>query len=452
MIDDVFDLVVVGAGISGLSAAAEASNQLKRVLVLESSSLPGGVIQTSRKDGYLYEHGPNAFRIPAEALQWLGENEFLHALQSAGPESKNRALFLDEQLLWLPESPLGLVTTRLLSFEGKIRVVSELFRKAGNGDAESVADFIRRRFGPELLARAIAPFLLGVYAGDERELGALAVFPKLVSWEKEYGSVLKGVLAQLFRNDAKGLSGSHSADRGAHTLAEVISESLGTKIQYGVRVRKLVFEDRVYRLEAEGRTILARKVVLSIPSFEAASLLDSQVPEVSQALREVTYAPLASLALGVDPTEVREVIRGFGFLVPREASLRLLGALFPSRVFPGRAPEGRELVIGMVGGRSWSRVTEADDDELVDAVSQGLEKALGAPNCGTVLDISRWEHAVPQPTSRHSLIIGKIQEILGTDLPGLRLAGSYVSGVSVADTLVSGVNASRSLFSQEPGA
>ncbi len=446
MTDEVLDLVVVGAGISGLSAAAEASKRAKHLLVLESSSVPGGVIQTSRKAGYLYECGPNAFRIHAEALQWLSESGFLRTLIPAGPESKSRALFLDNKLLWLPESFLGLLTTPLISTGGKFRAISELFRKAGNGDVESVSDFICRRFGPELLARAIAPFLLGVYAGDERELGAFAVFPKLVSWEKEYGSVLRGALRQLLRGGPKGLRGSYSADDGAHAFARDIAESLGHQISYNTKVLELNYENGVYRIESEDRSIFSRRVIISTPSHETARLVRSEMPDVSHYLREISYTALASLALTFDPVEVREVIRGFGFLVPREASLRLLGALFPSRVFPGRAPEGRELVMGMVGGCSWPNVFDATDEELVVSVAEGLEKTLGTSDLGTVLDINRWEHAVPQPGAHHHLLIDKIKESLVKTHPRLRLAGSYMSGVSVADTLMSGVSAARALF------
>jgi oxygen-dependent protoporphyrinogen oxidase len=446
----VLDLVVVGAGVAGLAAAVEARRRAGSVRLLDAGQSPGGVMQTVRTAGYCYERGPNAFRVHADATLWLAEQGLLDVLVPAGPEARKRALYLDGRLLWLPDSPLGLITTPLLSASGKLRAIGELFRRAGDGDAECVADFITRRFGPELLARAIAPFLVGVYAGDERELGARAVFPTLVEWEANYGSVLRGSLHALFSRSAKGLAGSQSCEGGVQAFATRLAKSLEGVLTLGTPVKSVTRAEKTYRLVTERETLLARRIVLATPAGSAAELLQPLDPEAADRLRAVEYAPLASVALGLDPAQVDETIRGFGYLVPKQAGIKLLGTLFPSRVFSGRAPPGRELAMAMVGGRRWPEVVQAKEGAILREVEDGLAKTLGARDSGQVLGINRWECAVPQPGPNHVEEIRALREQIGKHLPGVSLAGSYLDGVSVADTLMCGVRAVRSGHIAEP--
>lgn len=446
----VLDLVVVGAGIAGLAAGVEARRRSASVRVLDAGQTPGGVMQTVHTAGYCYERGPNAFRVHADAKLWLGEQGLLDALVAAGPEARKRALYLDGHLLWLPDSPLGLITTPLLSTSGKLRAIGELFRRAGDGDPESVADFIIRRFGPELLARAVAPFLVGVYAGDERELGARAVFPRLVQWEANYGSVLRGALRTLLSRSPKGLVGSQSAEGGLQVFAARLAKLLEGALTPGTPVKSVTRADENYRLETDRETLLARRVVLATPAGAAAELLEPLDPDAADRLRAVEYAPLASVALGIDPSRVDENIRGFGYLVPREAGIRLLGTLFPSRVFSGRAPSGRELAMAMVGGRRWPEVVQAEEGAILREVEAGLAQTLGAREPGEVLGVNRWERAVPQPGPNHVADVRALREGLAKQLPGISLAGSYLDGVSVADTLMCGVRAVRSGPAAEP--
>ncbi len=441
------DAVVIGAGVSGLASAIELRAAGRDVCLLEAESRPGGVIQTDRLEGFLVERGPNAFRVSAPLLAWLLEHKLGNVLLRAGPESRQRALFLDGRLLWLPESLPGAVTTPLLSLGAKFRALSEVFYARGPGRAETVAEFVGRRFGDELLERAIAPFLVGVYAGDERALGAEAVFPQLVAWEQEHGSVLRGALvASLRRGRPRGWPGSYSTATGVEGFAEALAKRLGDAIRCESAVEEIVSE--------EGRLIVrcgesewhAREVVCALPAAEAASLLAVRDEALRHLFEGISYAPMASVALPVDPSDSRERIHGFGFLVPRGAGLRLLGALFPARVFPDRAPEGRELVMAMLGGTRWPGVVDATDDALLESATIGLKRTLGAGVKHAPLAVHRWPRAVPQPGPDHRRRIEALRKATTARWPGLRLAGSYLDGVSVGDTLLSGVRAARSLI------
>ena len=212
--------VVVGAGIAGLAAARELHRRGVAVAVLEAREHPGGVMRTGESRGFRFERGPNAFRVSAPALVFLRRHGLEAALLAAGPEARLRKLFLDDRLLPVPGGVVAATTTPLLSARGKLRALAEPFVSRGEGEAETVAAFVSRRFGPEVLERAVAPALVGVYAGDENALGAGAVFPGLVAFERDHGSVLGGaVRGALRRRGERGLTGSWSAQGGLADLA-----------------------------------------------------------------------------------------------------------------------------------------------------------------------------------------------------------------------------------------
>jgi oxygen-dependent protoporphyrinogen oxidase len=409
---------VVGAGAAGLAAALELQSLGRSVAVFEASDQPGGVIRSVRQDSYLYERGPNTIRVNALALGLLRRTGAELALQAAEPASRLRFLLGPSGLEPVPLGPLGLLRTPLLSAGGKLRLLSEPFRARGSGEAESVAEFIGRRLGPEAVEQLVGPFLVGVYAGDERQLGAEAVFPSLVAAEREHGSILSGLLRNALSGAERGLSGSFSAHGGLGTLG--------------------------WRLQLEDREVRARSVVLATDAPAAARLLAPLDPEAGEFLAGLRYAPLASVPVAVDQRATAVPIRGFGFLVPRERKLELLGALFMSRLFTGRAPHAEELVMGLIGGERWPEVRDASDEQVIERVHQGLDRALGLSVPPRVLAVNRWERAVPQPGRGHVRAVRELRARLA-DRPGLALAGGYLDGVGVADAMASGMLAARRL-------
>jgi oxygen-dependent protoporphyrinogen oxidase len=451
--DGILDALVIGSGISGLGAAVELRAAGHRVRVLEAGDRPGGVIRTDRREGFCLERGANAFRVPAPLYAWLLRHGLDGVLLRAGPEARMRALFLDGRLLWLPESLPGAVTTPLLSTRAKLRAVGEIFLGGGDGRDETVTEFVTRRFGKEILERAVAPFLTGVYAGDEDQLGAEAVFPQLVAWERSHGSVLRGALRDaLRRGRPRGLPGSHSTATGVAGFVDALAQNVGDAVTCGARVDELACADGEVVARAGGSVWRARSVVVALPAREAGALLAPRDSELRALFDRIVYAPMASVALSVDPKRSRERIRGFGFLVPRQAGLRLLGALFPARVFPDRAPAGRELVMAMVGGTRWPGVVDASDEALLEAAQEGLDRTLGAEIAEAPLAIRRWPRAVPQPGPLHAAQIRELRAAVARTRPGVELAGSYLDGVSVGDALLSGVRAAQSLIPAQPTA
>ena len=187
-----------------------------------------------------------------------------------------------------------------------------------------------------------------------------------------------------------------------------------------------------------------RRVVIAAPAHEAAKILAGIGGDFSQALEGVEYAPILGLAFGVEPEQVRSPIEGFGFLVPRDSGLQLLGCLFMSRLFPNRAPRDRQLLQCMLGGVRWPEAVELPDDTVIGQALQDLDRTLGLDAEPKTLALTRWRRAIPQPGRDHVSRMAAVREGLGK-LPGIALAGSYVNGVSVSDSLASGLLAARAV-------
>jgi len=439
-------VAVVGAGAAGLAAGHALHAAGREFRIFEAAPRAGGVMQTLRSDGFLIEAGPSTFRVTGAARAVLRAAGVEGLLRKAAPESRARYLLRPEGLVPVPLGPGSLITTPLLSPGAKLRMLAEPFVRRHRGGPETVADFVARRLGPEVVDALVGPFLVGVYAGDERALGADAVFPSLVGFEERSGSIVGGALRQaLARTGEPGLPGTFSTADGLGALADALAAPLGgDSLLTDSPVRALEPDGDGWVLLLEGETVRADAVVLATEAPAAGGLLATAAPEAAALCRGIAYAPMVSVALDVDPVGARHAVEGFGFLVPRDLGIDLLGALFMSRLFPGRAPAGRELVTAMIGGLRWPEAVDAPEDEILRRVEEGLERSVGPKERPRLLQLRRWRTAVPQPSPGHPERVRAARAALA-GLPPLALCGSYLDGVSVPDTLISGWNAGRSI-------
>jgi oxygen-dependent protoporphyrinogen oxidase len=203
-------------------------------------------------------------------------------------------------------------------------------------------------------------------------------------------------------------------------------------------------EAKGWRVELEGGALRAAKLVLATDAAGAAELLTTLDAEAAAMLRALPFAPIVSVALALDADATARALEGFGFLVPRDLGLDLLGALFMSRLFARRAPAGSELVTAMIGGQRWPGALDAPDDVLLARVNEGLDRALGLRSAPRALAISRWARAVPQPGPGHPAAVRAIRERLRR-LPPIALAGACWDGVALGETLASGARAAAAL-------
>jgi oxygen-dependent protoporphyrinogen oxidase len=381
-----------------------------------------------------------------ETLRGVGAEAQLLAAHSS---SRKRFVFREGKLCAVPMSPTALLQTPLLTARGKLRLLAEPFIRRGESGGESVAAFLGRRIGDEAVANLVSPFLTGVYAGDERELGAEAVFPSLVEAEREGGSIVRGMLKRRFRgSQPRGLRGSYSSVEGLGPFVRGLAEGLAEPAALESRVTGIRRDGDAWLVFVSGPAgelrLRASRVVLAVSADQASEILSGVNTELSESLAAIHYAPIVSVPLGVDPREIREKIEGFGFLVPREAGAKLLGCLYMSQLFPSRAPAGRELLQCLLGGVRWPEAAGAPDDVIAKHIHEDLDRILGLRGETQMLGIARWPRAIPQPRRDHMTRLEHIRSQVAR-LPGLALAGSYLNGVGVPDSFESGLRAAREL-------
>ena len=453
--EDRIGVVVLGAGVAGLAAALELERAGHEVLLADANPQVGGVMNTESLRGYRIERGPSTFQWKSAMVEFLASVGLDTLPLAAQPESRSRFLVRDGRLVPIPTSVSASVRSPLLSSSAKKRLLAEPFVRKGDGAGETVAEFIERRLGPEVVSGLVGPFLTGVYAGDERQLGAEAVFPALVELERSHGAISRGALWNAIRGrlgagrrGPRTRPGSWSAPEGLGQLAEALAARLRRPARLGSRAVALHRQGSSWVTEFDGGDGPARvesdAVVLATPAFAAADLLETIDAEVGQALRGIRYEPIVAVGVGIPDAAVRQPIEGFGFLVPREEKLDLLGCLFMSRLFPGRAPEGRELLQCMLGGSRWRDAVDHPDDLLRKRLWADLDRTLGLLGEPETLSFQRWPRAVPQPGVDHVHRIAEIRRRLAGQ-SGIVLAGGYLDGVAVADALASGLMAARTI-------
>ena len=440
------DAAVVGAGISGLAIAFHLQRSGYAVRVLEAATRAGGVIGTLRRDGVLYETGPNSTLDTAPLIGQLLDAAGIGAerLDAAAAAAK-RYVVRGGRLVPLPGSPGAFLATPLFSLGAKLALAREPFIAPAPPDREeTVAAFVRRRLGAEFLDYAIEPFVAGIYAGDPEQLSLKAAFPRLHALEQRYRSLIRGqILGARERaragEKAKNAASSFSFRNGMQTLPEALARQL-RGLEPGVRVERLSRGDDGAFMVAgerggERRAVRARAVVLAGPADVAAGLARALAPAAAQALDAIPYSPVAVVASVYRRADVLHALDGFGFLAPRREGRAILGTLFSSSMFEGRAPANAVLLTTFVGGARNPPLARASPDEIAAAVERELAALLGAasPQWRHVVP---WARAIPQYTLGH---LGRIAALEQAEagVPGLFFRSNYRGGVSVGDCLKS---------------
>jgi len=443
---------VIGAGIAGLTAAHRLQPSEHDVEVLEASDRVGGMIRSERSDGFLVEHGPNSLQgSTAELSRTLDELGLRERVVSAHESASTRYVVREGRPVALPMSLADFVTTSLFSTRAKLRLLAEPFMSRrsdeGAGD-ESVADFIRRRLGSEVLDYAVAPFVGGVFAGRPEELSVRHAFEQLAEWESESGSVFWGGLRQALVNgssDDDGPAGPFSFQDGLQTLPAALGAALEGSIRYNTRVAGLSPEGETVTVAVQDGPTRRYDAVVSTLPLHTLRDIPVETPVDLQPLREVSYPPIRVVALGYERDAIAHPLDGFGLLVPPiEDDFDILGTLFSSTLFPGRAPDGHVLLTTFVGGARAPEQARASDADVRTLVERDLDRLLGVTGTPGFVRQVHWDHAIPQ----YALGYDAVQETLSAleqVHSGLFWAGNYRHGVSVGDTMASGAAAARRL-------
>jgi oxygen-dependent protoporphyrinogen oxidase len=462
-------VVIIGGGITGLAAAnriierTHESNKHTRITLLEAGDRLGGIVKTRERDGFMLECGPDAFISEKPAALDLVRRLGIESQLSETNKNFRRSFIVHGgRLMPVPEgfqllAPARLwpfIKSDLFSWPGKARVALELFlpRRRANGDDsndESLADFVRRRFGREALEHIAQPMVGGIYTADPEKLSLRATMPRFLDLEDKHRSLIKGLRRQEHSN-ASGARYSLflSFDRGMQVLtdklAENIAKSPAAAIRMDTPVESVSLEDSWTIRTSQGETYVADALCLALPAFTCAQLLGRVDETLSSELAGIPYASSATISLAYRRDDIPHPLDGFGFVVPFVERRTLMACTFSSVKFSGRAPQGHALLRAFVGGALQPEVLEMDDDELLTAVRGDLRELLGIQPEPLFAEISRWPRSMPQYHVGHLERLARIQNRVAA-LPSLALAGNAYDGIGIPDCVRSGETAANRL-------
>ncbi len=445
-------VAIVGGGIAGLSLAHAllrrgARDRGVEVTVVEKSPRPGGNIRTEEVDGYLCEWGPNGFldSVP-ETLELIGSLGLEDHVQVSDERARKRYIYRRGRLHLLPGGPGEFLASGLLSGRGKLRIALEPFAPPRPEGDETIHAFASRRIGREAADVLIDSMVSGVFAGDSRQLSLRACFPKMWQMETDHGGLVRALFAKM-RQRRRGPEGAIGSPAGRLTsfrggteeLVRGLAQALGDRLRTSARIVALRESPaagdgspgRRYVLDLErGGAVEANAVVLSGPSSESAAIVAGADPELAGALREIPAAPLVVVCLAYEESRLPRPLDGFGFLVPRGEGPRILGALWDSSIYPGRAPAGRVLIRAMVGGAQDPEAIALSEDRLLEIVRGDLAVTMGLDLEPVFLRIFRHPLGIPQYTVGHRYRLERIEEYLARH-PALHVAGNSYRGVAI---------------------
>jgi oxygen-dependent protoporphyrinogen oxidase len=443
-------VAVIGTGIAGLTAAHVLREAEHEVHVFEKKKRPGGAIRSERQDGFLVEHGPNTVRSSTLLDRLIAEYGLAEKRLTPTDAAGRRYVVRDGRLVPVPSSLREAITTPLLSARGKLRLLAEPFQPKARASDESVAAFVRRRLGPEVLRYAVDPFVAGVFAGDPEALSVRHAFPQLWRLEQEHGSLLMGALRSRSSSDTDEDSRSIFSLRGGlQALPNAMVQSMEGRVHLEAPVRSLRPTGEGWRVEhgsAGGAPNRFEAAVFAAPLHALGDSIDLDVSADPSPIRNVRYPPMTVLALGFRREDVAHPLDGFGVLVPSaEDDVRILGAVFSSVIFGNRAPAGHVLLTVFLGGARHPDSFKLGDAALVQRARSDLERLLGVRAAPAFTRRIDWPNAIPQYEPGYERVKQRLRDLEG-EHPRLAWAGNYRSGVSVSDAAASGERAARRLL------
>ncbi|MBI4678646.1 MAG: protoporphyrinogen oxidase [Elusimicrobia bacterium] len=457
-------IAIVGAGISGLATAHYLRRGLSAaalgadLVILESDRVPGGTMRTVREDGFFIEWGPNGFLAnKPHTLDLVRELGMEARLQRSSDSARRRYVFVRGRLRRMPETPFSFLASDLLTLPGRLRVLAEPFAPPPPaGKDESVAEFASRRLGAEAMEKLIEPMTAGVFAGDPDKLSLGSCFPRIRELESRYGGLIKAMLSlrwerRMGRASAVGPDGRPkemsagpggaltSFDNGVAVLIEALAGKLSSGLRLNAVVESIARRDGRWVLSVQDRDRRAEEsadaVVLACPAHAASRIVGRLDPALADELGLIPYVPVAVAALGYDAASLRRPLDGFGFLVPRTEGRRILGALWDSSVFPGRAPQGRALVRVMVGGARQPALARQREENILALAREELALTMGLRAEPVLAKVFAHERAIPQYPVGHAEALGRIDGLVRAH-QGLHLNSNAYLGIGLNDCVL----------------
>lgn len=426
-------VVVIGGGISGLSCTHRLRQLGIGVRLFEASPRAGGLMETVERDSFLFECGPQSFQGTPQLMQLIRELELENEVCRADPRAP-RYILRRGHMQKIAMSPPALLAGSFLSPNSRWRIASEYFRRTKPPtEEESIADFVRRKFGHEILEYLVSPFVSGVYAGDPEKLSLRAAFPTLDEWERQYGSVLRGAIKSRKTSQSDGPQPMCSFRHGTGTLTNKLANSLGETVKTAAPVGTISAAPnraaQIVRLE-NGETVQAAAVILAAPAYIASHIVSELDPKLSHTLSGIAYASVAVFSAAYYRKQAVTPPQGFGVLIPRSEKVRTLGIVWNSSLFPGRAPDGQFIITSFLGGATDPNLLDESDEQIAAIAQKDSAEILGITGQPTTVALWRHPKALPQYNLGHGAIVESLRAAECSH-PGLFLAGNYLEGPSI---------------------
>jgi oxygen-dependent protoporphyrinogen oxidase len=458
-------IAIMGGGISGLSAAFRLEQRRRQgaafeYVLYEARSRLGGVIVTERVDDCLLEAGPDSFLTEkssaADLCRQLGISDQLIGSNDA---ARSTYVLLKGRLVPIPDGLMFMVPTKILpsilsplfSPATKLRMLEELFSKARNfrghdsNDAdtrdETVASFVARHYGAEMVERLVDPLLAGVYGGLASELSMRAVLPRFAEIEQKHGSLTRAMIARRGKSTAPVQPIFTTLKAGMQSLVDALAGSLegSSAVRLNSAIESLRLENDRWTVVSDTDSSVFDALILATPAPAAASLLRAASPQLASELASIPYSSSVTVALGFD-RNLRSRTPGFGFLVPRREGKRLVAATFVHNKFPYRVPPGFALIRCFLGGTADDQVLELTDNEILDITRNELGQILDLTAEPQFTRVYKWKSTMAQYTVGHLERLERMERFR-RQLPGLALAGNAYRGIGVPDCIRSGIDA-----------
>jgi oxygen-dependent protoporphyrinogen oxidase len=439
-------IVVIGAGISGLTTAYLLFKEGYDVIVLEQKEKVGGSIETVMENGFLFDRGPNSGLETTPLIRQLVEelkleNQFVYANRVGN----KRYILRNGELHALPMSPPAFIKSKLFSGKAKLRLLAEPFiGRSKDGYYQSIAEFVTRRLGKEFLDYAINPFVAGVYAGRPEELSVKSAFPKLYALEEDYGGLIIGTIRSIRKRKKSKETSKQSAKMfsfkdGMKELPEAITRKLGNRVNTGVEVFSVRKTSEgnygvTYREGEQTLTLLADVVLSTVPAYKAAELFGHFDNELIKHLNEIYYPPVLVLYLIYERSVVDQPLDGFGFLIPEKEEKSFLGAIWSSVIFPNRADENKAAFTLFIGGSRDAGFVDDVEQNVIDRARREFELIMKISAEPVLIAKRFWPKAIPQYNLgyvEHENFFDHFEK----DNGGIMLGGNYRGGISVGDCI-----------------